>query len=139
MICRSEVLEAGFLVTGPNTSSQELLFTQLSDRLRSKDKGPTVLLRSSDASNLKNTLKQIIRDTTNQKEIAEDEEVNIQDEFVCMIWQTWRVKNADGARDENCSTTTSRYCINMSNYTVVTESSLSFKIAKRLTVSCFRN
>lgn len=81
---RNKILPAGFIATGPNISSQELLFTQLLGRLRGQKKGPTVLLRSGDASNLKNILKQIIRDSTNQKDVVDDEEVNVQDEFVCI-------------------------------------------------------
>jgi len=79
------VLPAGFIVTGPNISSQGLLFDQLSERLRNQAKGPTVLLRSGDASNLKNALKQVIRDTTNQRDVVEDEGVNVQDEYVSLL------------------------------------------------------
>jgi len=56
----------GFIVTGPNISSQTPLFKQLSSRLRTQINGPTVVLRSSDASNLKGVLKQLIRESTNQ-------------------------------------------------------------------------
>ncbi|KAH8602888.1 origin recognition complex subunit 3 N-terminus-domain-containing protein [Bisporella sp. PMI_857] len=66
-------LPAGFIATGPNIASQSLLFEQLSDKLRAELQGPVVTLRSGDASNLKAMLKQIIRETTNQKSIGDDE------------------------------------------------------------------
>lgn len=53
-------------MTGPNITSQGLLFEQLSIRLREEDNGPVVVLRSGDATNLKAILKQLIRDATNQ-------------------------------------------------------------------------
>jgi origin recognition complex subunit 3 len=61
------------IVTGPNIASQELLFSQLAERLKSHIHGPVVILRSTDASNLKTLLKKVIRDATNQKEDEEDE------------------------------------------------------------------
>jgi origin recognition complex subunit 3 len=64
----------GFIVTGPNISSQELLFKQLSSRLKTNIFGPVTILRSGDASNMKSVLKQLIRDVTNQKPNADDEE-----------------------------------------------------------------
>lgn len=65
---------AGFIVTGPNISSHSLLFTQLSVRLKTEVNGPIVVLRSSDASNLKAILKQLLRNTTSQRAGDEDEE-----------------------------------------------------------------
>ena len=53
-------------MTGPNIASQDLLFKQLSIRLRHEINGPVVTLRSGEASNLKSILKQIIRDATAQ-------------------------------------------------------------------------
>ncbi len=64
----------GFIVTGPNISSHSLLFKQLSTRLKTEINGPTVILRSSDMSNLKAVLKQLIRDATNQRTGNDDEE-----------------------------------------------------------------
>lgn len=61
------------MVTGPNITSQGLLFNQLSTHLRSQIDGPVVVLRSGDASNLKAVLKQIIRDATNQRPCEDDE------------------------------------------------------------------
>jgi hypothetical protein len=57
----------GFIVTGPNIASQDLLFQQLSERLKAEINGPVVTLRSGGASNLKASLKQLIRDATNQR------------------------------------------------------------------------
>jgi origin recognition complex subunit 3 len=64
----------GFIVTGPNISSQELLFKQLSSRLKTNISGPVTILRSGDVSNMKSVLKQLIRDATNQRPTADDEE-----------------------------------------------------------------
>lgn len=61
-----EGLPTGFIVTGPNIASQDLLFQQLSVRLRKETNDPVVVVRSGDAPNLKATLKQIIRDATSQ-------------------------------------------------------------------------
>jgi origin recognition complex subunit 3 len=72
MLNRSAV-PAGFIVTGPNIASQGFLFNQLSERLKEEINGPVVTLRSGDASNLKTTLKQLIRDATNQR-CTDDEE-----------------------------------------------------------------
>jgi origin recognition complex subunit 3 len=64
----------GFIVTGPNISSHSFLFKQLSTRLKAEINGPTVVLRSSDGSNLKVVLKQLIRDATNQRPGDDGEE-----------------------------------------------------------------
>lgn len=72
-------------MTGPNIASQDLLFQQLSLRLKEEINGPVVTLRSGDASNLKAVLKQIIRDATNQR--SEDEEIFYEQDvstFVCL-------------------------------------------------------
>jgi hypothetical protein len=66
-------IPTGLIVTGPNIASQELLFDQLAESLQSYVHGPVVILRSSDASNLKTLLKKVIREATNQKEDNEDE------------------------------------------------------------------
>jgi origin recognition complex subunit 3 len=73
----------GFIVTGPNISSHSLLFKQLSARLGTEINGPIVVLRSSDASNLKSVLKQLIRDATNQKAGDGDEEGLSAEQDVC--------------------------------------------------------
>ncbi|KAK0118781.1 hypothetical protein ONS95_007663 [Cadophora gregata] len=67
-------LPTGFVVTGPNITSQGLLFNQLCTHLKSEIDGPVVILRSGDASNLKAVLKQFIRDATNQGPGEEEEE-----------------------------------------------------------------
>ncbi|TVY17954.1 Origin recognition complex subunit 3 [Lachnellula arida] len=71
-----ERVPASFIVTGPNIASQDLLFKQLSARLKKEINGPIVTLRSGDASNLKAVLKQLIRDATNQR--SEDEELSLE-------------------------------------------------------------
>ncbi|KAK2626703.1 hypothetical protein QTJ16_003878 [Diplocarpon rosae] len=71
---RSLNIATGFVVTGPNITSQGLLFRQLSTRLGEKVGGPVVTLRSGDASNLKAVLKKVIRDVTSRKKSDEDED-----------------------------------------------------------------
>jgi origin recognition complex subunit 3 len=56
------------IVTGPNIASQELLFSQIAESLRSNAQRTVITLRSGDATNLKAVLKKLIRDATNQKE-----------------------------------------------------------------------
>lgn len=55
-------IPAALIVTGPNISSQDLLFTQLGDAVQ--EDGWFVRLRSTEAPNLKATLRKIIRDVT---------------------------------------------------------------------------
>lgn len=57
-------IRAALIVTGPNISSQGLLFEQLAEGLGGASKGSFVRLRSAEAPNLKATLKKIIRDAT---------------------------------------------------------------------------
>lgn len=64
----------GLIVTGPNIASQELLFTQITGRLRSEGIGIAVTIRSGDATNLKTLLKKLIRDATNQRSDDNDNE-----------------------------------------------------------------
>lgn len=73
-------MPTGFIVTGPNIASQGLLFQQLSERLKSEINGPVVILRSGGASNLKASLKQLIRDATNQRAADEYEGVSFEKE-----------------------------------------------------------
>jgi origin recognition complex subunit 3 len=68
------VIPTGLIVTGPNIASQELLFTQLENRVRSDLGSIVVTFRSSDASNLKTVLKKLIRDATNQDHGDDDEQ-----------------------------------------------------------------
>lgn len=69
-------------MTGPNITSQAPLFSHLLDRIRSQGRDPAVLIRSGDAANVKTALKQIIRASTDQNDVLDDEEVNILDEYV---------------------------------------------------------
>ncbi|CZS94593.1 hypothetical protein WAI453_013319 [Rhynchosporium graminicola] len=71
---QAEKVPTGFVVTGPNITSQGLLFNQLAAHLKSEVNGPVVILRSGDASNLKAILKQLLRDATNQKLSMNDDE-----------------------------------------------------------------
>ncbi|POS83507.1 hypothetical protein EPUL_003534, partial [Erysiphe pulchra] len=59
-------IPTGFIITGPNISSQEHLFRQISCRLNKDLCGPVVVLRSADVSSLKSVLKQLIRDVLRQ-------------------------------------------------------------------------
>ncbi|CCU76099.1 origin recognition complex subunit [Blumeria hordei DH14] len=69
----SYTIPTGFIVTGPNISSQEFLFNQISSRLRAHIKGSVVIIRSTDVSNIKSVLKQLIRDAISQgSEILDD-------------------------------------------------------------------
>ncbi|KAG4433550.1 hypothetical protein IFR05_010975 [Cadophora sp. M221] len=70
----TERVPTGFVVTGPNITSQGLLFSQLSTHLKSEIDGLVVTLRSGDASNLKAALKHLIRDATNQRSSLDEEE-----------------------------------------------------------------
>lgn len=95
MLDRDTVL-AGFIVTGPNIASQSLLFKQLSERLKENINGPVVTLRSGDASNLKATLKQLIRNATNQRSIDDEEdgapfEQDVRFYFVPLLEHTDRI------------------------------------------------
>ena len=73
-VLNSDTVPAGFIVTGPNIASQGLLFKQVSERLKTEINGPIVTLRSGDASNLKASLKQLIRDATKQRFTVEEDE-----------------------------------------------------------------
>lgn len=66
-------IPTALIVTGPNVASQELLFSQISSRLKSMTDCLVITLRSMDASNLKAVLKKLIRVATNQKGDEEDE------------------------------------------------------------------
>ncbi|KKY36599.1 putative origin recognition complex subunit [Diaporthe ampelina] len=72
-------IRAALIVTGPNISSQDLLFEQLAQGLRDSSKGPVVRLRSAEAPNLKATLKKIIRDATQRfsEHVGDDAELSV--------------------------------------------------------------
>jgi origin recognition complex subunit 3 len=106
MVIRSPAarVPTGFIVTGPNISSHSLLFKQLSARLKTEINGPIVVLRSSDASNLKGVLKHLIRDATNQRPGDDDEEGLSAEQDVCnhsisqrsaLTLQGWKLLNYD--------------------------------------------
>ncbi|PHH72528.1 hypothetical protein CDD80_4480 [Ophiocordyceps camponoti-rufipedis] len=60
----TEQIPSAFIITGPNLGSQELLFEQLSERLRRLSGSKFVWLRSSDVTTVKAALKKTIRDAT---------------------------------------------------------------------------
>ncbi|KAL2182728.1 hypothetical protein L209DRAFT_697118 [Thermothelomyces heterothallicus CBS 203.75] len=60
----TEKLTAGFIITGANIASQDLLFEQLAERVRTTASARFVRLRAAEAPNLKAALKKIIRDAT---------------------------------------------------------------------------
>lgn len=66
-------IPSGFIVTGANIASQELLFEQLSENLEEKADAKVVRLRSADASNLKASLKKIIHDVTTRTIEGDDD------------------------------------------------------------------
>ncbi|KAK4250441.1 origin recognition complex subunit 3 N-terminus-domain-containing protein [Corynascus novoguineensis] len=67
-------LTAGFIITGPNIASQDLLFEQLAERLSTATRARFVRLRASEAPNLKAALKKIIRDATVRGADEEEDE-----------------------------------------------------------------
>lgn len=71
-------IRAALIVTGPNISSQGLLFEQLAEGLGGISNGPFVRLRSAEAPNLKATLKKIIRDATQRSsDQGDDAELSV--------------------------------------------------------------
>lgn len=66
-------ITVGFIITGPNIASQDLLFEQLAERVCTATQARFVRLRASEAPNLKAALKKIIRDAT-AKGVNQDEE-----------------------------------------------------------------
>ncbi|KAI4596111.1 hypothetical protein KJ359_005615 [Pestalotiopsis sp. 9143b] len=68
-----EKIPSGFIVTGANIASQDLLFEQLSENLQEEADAKVVRLRSADASNLKAALKKIINDVTARAAEGDDD------------------------------------------------------------------
>lgn len=67
-------IPAGFIITGPNIASQDLLFQQLGERLCADGRAKFVRIRSTEAPNLKGALKKIIREAAaSGDEEGEDE------------------------------------------------------------------
>ncbi|KAH6626054.1 origin recognition complex subunit 3 N-terminus-domain-containing protein [Chaetomium sp. MPI-SDFR-AT-0129] len=73
----TDKLTAGFIITGPNIASQDLLFEQLAERLRTAAQARFVRLRAAEAPNLKAVLKKIIRDAT-ARTADEEEGVDVE-------------------------------------------------------------
>jgi origin recognition complex subunit 3 len=70
-------IPAAYIITGPNTASQRLLFEQLADSLADLARPARfVSVRSEEARDLKGTLKKIVRDAT-ARGGDEDEEVAV--------------------------------------------------------------
>lgn len=73
-----EKIPSGFIVTGANIASQELLFEQVAETLQERADAKVVRLRSTDASNLKAALKKIIHTVTaRSSEDGDDLEVAV--------------------------------------------------------------
>ncbi|KAK1514327.1 origin recognition complex subunit [Colletotrichum costaricense] len=66
-------IPTAFIITGPNISSQDLLFEQLSETLEGNTRSKFVRLKSSEASNLKAALKKIIEDATSRGSLDDDD------------------------------------------------------------------
>ncbi|GAB1311293.1 Origin recognition complex subunit 3 [Madurella fahalii] len=69
-------ITAGFIITGPNIASQDLLFEQLAEALCTSTQAKFVGLRAAAAPNLKAALKKIIREATAQ--VPDDEEDDLE-------------------------------------------------------------
>jgi origin recognition complex subunit 3 len=70
-------IPAAFVITGPNTASQDLLFEQLSERLQQSTSSKFLRMRSSDAVTLKAALKKVIRDVTASLIQDDDDDLQI--------------------------------------------------------------
>ncbi|GKT42167.1 origin recognition complex subunit 3 [Colletotrichum spaethianum] len=76
MAHRRNKIPSAFIITGPNISSQDLLFEQLSETLEKNTRSKFVRLKSSEATNLKAALKKIIEDATSRGSL-DDEDVEV--------------------------------------------------------------
>jgi origin recognition complex subunit 3 len=71
-------IRAALILTGPNISSQGLLFEQLAEGLGGSAKTIFVRLRSAEAPNLKASLRKIIRDATQRSShLGDDAELSV--------------------------------------------------------------
>jgi len=71
-------IPAGFIITGPNIASQDLLFEQLAEALcKGGERAACVRLRSTEAPNLKATLKKIIRDASSARDVREGDDADV--------------------------------------------------------------
>ncbi|CCF43521.1 origin recognition complex subunit [Colletotrichum higginsianum] len=66
-------IPSAFIITGPNISSQDLLFEQLSETLEESTRSKFVRLKSSEATNLKAALKKIIEDATSRRSLDDED------------------------------------------------------------------
>lgn len=70
-------IPTALVLTGPNIASHAPLFIQFAERIQTVDNsGPVVVLTSKDASNLKATLKKLIKDATTEQ----DRSLDLEDE-----------------------------------------------------------
>lgn len=71
-------IPTALILAGPNIASHTPLFEQLASRIRDEDRtGPVIVLTSKDATNLKSTLKKLIKDATQQDEGLDDEDDDV--------------------------------------------------------------
>ena len=73
LIVLSDSIPAAFIITGPNITSQELLFDQLAESLADSTPAKVVSVRSAEAPNLKAALKKIIGDATSREYDGDDD------------------------------------------------------------------
>ena len=72
-LCRDKI-PAGFITTGRNIASQDLLFEQLADSLREATDAKFIRVRSAEAPNLKSLLRKIIKAGATQAAGDEDDQ-----------------------------------------------------------------
>ena len=134
--CR-EKIPAGFIITGPNIASQDLLFEQLAEDVR--DQGRFVRMRAAEVPHVKAALKKIIRDATartaDEDEEGMDAEVSAgQDVSSPSSHLTDGEKRqtdaAEFSRVASISTMTSKCCTCPSNLRASKRSSLLFKTVR---------
>lgn len=93
-----------------------------------------VILRSSDASNLKAMLKKVIRDVTNQKEDDEDDLQTMAKDVGSSKLFRWSL--IDVFRAENCSIMICRSCMITLRLARIARLLWPFKTAKHLMEAC---
>ena len=130
-------IRAALIVTGPNISSQGLLFEQLAEDLGDTVKGIFVRLRSAEAPNLKATLRKIIRDATQRssEHTGDDAELSVGKDVSQRQTIGWLEKVTDGIswyRVANISIMTWRRCMRTSNTMRQNKSLLLFRTVRRL-------
>lgn len=94
-------IPSAFIITGPNISSQDLLFEQLSETLEESTRSKFVRLKSSEATNLKAALKKIIEDATSRGSLDdEDAEVAFEQDVRSSV-VIIELEKLTGPRDES--------------------------------------